>query len=105
MVRLIDMQDNLSKAPLASRAQQVQQTTPEMAHRQVSQELAQQRLQDQSRPLPAEEADHVELHPDEGEQQQGQEREEKKDRVDDTEEKSISAAGEDEDSSHIDIVA
>ncbi len=105
MVRPIDLQDNLSKAPLASRAQQVQQTASEMAHRQVDQELAQQRLQDQSRPLPTEETDRVELHPDEGEKQQNQEQEEKKDRADDTAEKSTPPAGEDEDSSHIDIVA
>jgi hypothetical protein len=64
MVRPIDLQDNLSKAPLASRAQHVQQSAPEMAHRHAAQTAAQQQVVDLSRSLPAEAGDRAEFHRD-----------------------------------------
>jgi len=104
MVRPIDIQDNLSKAPLASRAQQIQQTTPEMAHRQVNRELAEQQVVDQGRPLPSEEADRVELHPDDGKDQSP--RQDSRQKAEDEVEEERDAMGDKEgDSSHIDIVA
>jgi hypothetical protein len=64
MVRPVDMQDNYSKAPLAGRQHHIQQTSPEIAQRQAAQQAAQQHLVNQSRPLPTEGRDHVELHRD-----------------------------------------
>ncbi len=64
MVRPIDLQDNLSKAPLAGRAQHVQQSAPEMAHRHAAQAAAQQQVVDLSRSLPAEAGDRAEFHHD-----------------------------------------
>lgn len=62
MVRPVDMQDNYSKAPLAGREQHIQQTSPQNAQRQAAQQQLQQHQLDQTRPLPAEERDAVELH-------------------------------------------
>ena len=104
MVRPIDLQDNLSKAPLASRTQQIQQITPEMAHRQVTRELAEQQLVDQGRPLPSEEADRVELHPDD-EKDQPRRQNSSRQAEDEVEEERDAAVDSEGDSSHIDIVA
>ena len=76
MVRPVDLQDNLSKAPLASRLQQVQQVSPDIAQRQLSEGLKQQHLSAQRRPSPAEPGDQVELHFDENGSQGQQEAEE-----------------------------
>ena len=105
MVRPVDLQDNFSKAPAASRAQQIQQANPEMAHRQTSQDMAQQHVQDQNRPLPAEETDQVSLRSDEDEGKQGRNRHSGKRKPE--EESSGESAGdtEGENTSHIDIVA
>ena len=56
MVRPIDMQDNLSKAPLASRVQGLQQGAAEMAQRQAAIESRQQHALDQTRTTPTAEA-------------------------------------------------
>lgn len=48
-MRPIDLQDNLSKAPLAGREQQIQQASSDLGQRQVAQELAQQHVVDHSR--------------------------------------------------------
>ena len=74
MVRPVDMQDNYSKAPLAGRQQHIQQTSPEITRRQVAQQQAQQHLVDQTRPMPAEGRDEVELHLDEEREQDQQRR-------------------------------
>ena len=74
MVRPIDLQDNLSKAPLASRAQQVQQNNPDMAQRQSTQELAQQHADDPARTLPADESKAAELNADQGQEKLPQRR-------------------------------
>ncbi|MEW6754760.1 MAG: hypothetical protein AB1505_27835 [Candidatus Latescibacterota bacterium] len=69
MVRPVDLQDNLSKAPLAGRLQHLQQDGPEMAHRQAVRTLAQQQRADLSRPVPSGQSDGVALHPDHGRQE------------------------------------
>lgn len=74
MVRPVDMQDNYSKAPLAGRQQHIQQPSPEITQRQAAQQLVQQHLADQTRPLPAAERDEVELHLGEEREQDQQRR-------------------------------
>lgn len=101
MVRPIDLQDNLSKAPLASRLQQVQQSAPEMAHRQTGQVLAQQQIVDRSRPLPAPEAERPEVHPEGGRRQTLNRRRRRRPLP----EAAPAAPPEEGDLSHLDIVA
>jgi hypothetical protein len=104
VVRPIDLQDNLSKAPLAGRLQQIQQDTAEMAHRQVARETAQQQVADRSRPLPADESRRSEVHPDGGgKESRGKKR--GKQRKDTSQKASESAADKGGDTHHIDIVA
>ncbi|MBD04242.1 MAG: hypothetical protein CME24_07855 [Gemmatimonadetes bacterium] len=55
-MRPIDLQDNLSKAPLASREQQIQQSSPDQAQRNGAMRLADERALDQARPVPTEES-------------------------------------------------
>ncbi len=75
MVRPIDLQDNLSKAPLASRVQHVRQSAPETAQRHAGQLAAAQQVVDQSRSMPAEPGDRAELHRDDhAEQDSGRRR-------------------------------
>ena len=108
MVRPVDLQDNFSKAPAASRAQNVQQVNPEMAHRNTSQEMARQQILDQSRTLPAEESGHPLLQPDEQKGEQRRNRQDAKRNPKAVAEESSEEsgnAGEDEDTSHIDILA
>ena len=105
MVRPVDLQDNFSKAPLASRAQQVQQANPEMAQRQGAQELAEQHAQDQARTLPAEEGKAPELHADQRREELPQRRRRReRERREETEDESAPRSKSD-DSSFIDIVA
>ncbi len=77
MVRPVDLQDNLSKAPIASSLQHVQQTSPAAAQRQAAQHLAQEHTLDHSRTRPAEPRDEVELHLD-GREESGRRREKRK---------------------------
>lgn len=72
MVRPVDLQDNFSKAPIASSLQHIQQTSPEVAQRQAAQQLAQQHILDHSRTRPAEPRDEVELRLPGREEQPGQ---------------------------------
>ena len=57
MVRPIDLQDNLSKAPLAGREQQIQQSVADQGQRQGAQALNREHLLDQSRTLASAESD------------------------------------------------
>ena len=56
----IDLQDNFSKAPLASRQQQIQQSAADFAQRSAAMEDEAERILDHSRPAPAEELDPAE---------------------------------------------
>ena len=60
MVRPIDLQDNFSKAPLAGREQQIQQSSADLGQRALARELEQQHQLDQSRPVPTDETDATE---------------------------------------------
>ena len=57
MASPVELQDNLSKAPLAAREQQIQQSTSELGQRHVAQALEQARILDHSRTRGMEEAD------------------------------------------------
>ena len=108
MVRPVDLQDNFSKAPAASRAQNVQQVNPEMAHRNTTQEMARQQILDQSRTVPAEENGQTLLHPDEQKGEQRRSRQDAKRKPREVAEESSgesAGAAENEDTSHIDILA
>lgn len=61
MLRPVDMQDNYSKAPLAGRQQHIQQASPEIAQRQAAAQQARQHQLDQTRALPADARDEVQL--------------------------------------------
>jgi hypothetical protein len=61
MVRPVNLQDNFSKAPLASREQHIQQTRPEMAQRQLGQDQANEQVVNQSRPQPTQESGQAQL--------------------------------------------
>ncbi|MBT3345146.1 MAG: hypothetical protein HN712_05860 [Gemmatimonadetes bacterium] len=56
-MRPIDLQDNLSKAPLASRAQQIQQNSADQAQRQGALRLNDEHAHDQTRTKPTDDAD------------------------------------------------
>lgn len=72
MVRPIDLQDNLSKAPLAGREQQIQQSSADLAQRQLSQALNQEHILDQSRTRPSAATDATENRVDDREARRGQ---------------------------------
>ena len=55
MVRPIEIQDNLSKAPFAAREQHLQQANAQAAQQQVDAEVTEVRVLDQSRPVPLDE--------------------------------------------------
>lgn len=103
MVRPVEMQDNYSKAPLASRQQHIQQTSPEIAQRLAAQQQAQQHLVDQSRPVPTEGRDEVELHLEEDRDQQQQRR--RKRQADAAPEDDLPPAARPAGTSHIDLTA
>ena len=54
MVQPVELQDNLSKAPLAAREQHLQQTRPDLAQQAITQEAAQEYILDHSRTRPTE---------------------------------------------------
>ena len=103
MVRPVDMQDNYSKAPLAGRQQHIQQTSPEIAQRQAAQQQVQQHLVDQTRPMPAEGRDAVELHLEEEREQEQRRR--RKRQPDPTREDDTPPAPGPTGTSHIDLTA
>jgi len=72
MVRPIDLQDNLSKAPLAGREQQIQQSSADLAQRQASQALNREHILDQSRTRPSAASDAAENRVDDREGRPGQ---------------------------------
>lgn len=74
-MRPIDLQDNLSKAPLAGREQNIQQAASDQAQRSGAQELNREHALNQTRPTEAEEADGADNRVDDksgGAGQQGQ---------------------------------
>tara|TARA_Y100000588_G_scaffold360135_1_gene419711 strand:- start:305 stop:622 length:318 start_codon:yes stop_codon:yes gene_type:complete len=105
MVRPVDLQDNLSKAPLASRAQQVQQDNPEMAQRQSAQELAQQHIEDRARTLPADEGKEAEMHPDQGQGNLSQRRRRRQNKKEEEKQVEPTETNKSDDSSAIDLIA
>ena len=56
-MRSIDLQDNLSKAPLAGREQNIQQASSELGSRHGARELDQQHILDHTRTRPSDDAD------------------------------------------------
>ncbi len=74
-MRPIDLQDNMSKAPLAGREQAIHQSSADLGQRHGAQELNRQHLLDQTRTAAAAEADdaenNVDDHPDSGRGSQG----------------------------------
>jgi len=105
VVRPIDLQDNFSKAPGASKVQQAQQANPEMAHRNTAAAMAQQQIVDQSRTQPGEEADGAELNPEDSGRDQGSERHSAKEREKKETQSHPLGPPQGEDSSEIDVVA
>ncbi len=61
MVRPIEIQDNLSKAPFAAREQHLQQANAQAAQQQVDAEVAEVRVLDQSRAVPLDETSPAQL--------------------------------------------
>ncbi len=100
MVKPVDFQDNLSKAPLASRLQHNQNEAHENAQRLAAQAAEREQKLDQSRTQPTKESDQVELHPDEKE-----DRRERKKRESSRAEDETPEAADDSEFSGIDIVA
>lgn len=72
MVRPIHMQDNLSKAPLAGREQQILQSSSDLAQRQLALTLNRQHLLDQSRARPTAASDAADNRVDDREERRGQ---------------------------------
>lgn len=109
MVRPVDLQDNLSKAPLAGRLQQLQQDAPEMALRQANRVVADQQRADQTRPVPSGQTEGLALRPDGRKQQLRGRRGKRPRRVLDAPAPGNSgdrgAAQPEGDTSHIDIIA
>ena len=70
-VRPIHLQDILSKAPLASREQQIQQASADLAQRQVAGALNQQHVLDASRTRPATAPDAADHRVDDREESRG----------------------------------
>ena len=105
MVRPIDLQDNLSKAPLASRAQQVQQGAAETAQRQAAIEGRQQHALDQTRTTPTAETEGRQVNPDaDTDRRQQQQRRRREVAESEADTKEDEPYGRDHDG-HIDIVA
>ena len=102
MVRPVDMQDNYSKAPLAGRQQHIQQVSPEIAQRQAALQQARQHQLDQTRALPTDNRDEVELQTDD--QRQEQRRRRRRQPVSDQEDATPPGPGP-AGSSHIDLTA
>jgi hypothetical protein len=98
------MQDNYSKAPIAGRQQHIQQTSPEIAQRLAAQQTTQQHLVDQSRAVPAEGRDEVELHLDER-PAPDQRRRRRRQPDPAQEDEGTSSAPESEGATHIDLTA
>jgi len=77
-MRSIDLQDNMSKAPLASREQQIQQSNADQGQRQVAIRLDEEHAHDQTRPVPTERMDgpenRVDRETDDGRRQQQSQR-------------------------------
>ena len=73
-MRSIDLQDNMSKAPLASREQQIQQSNSDQGQRLAAMRLDEEHARDQTRPVPTEQSDgpenRVDRETDEGRPQQ-----------------------------------
>jgi len=105
VVRPIDLQDNFSKAPGASKAQQAQQANPEMAHRNTAAEMAQQQIVDQSRTAPAQENDRAEMNPDDTGKEQSRKGKANKVRSKKEEVPAVIGPPKGDDSSEIDVVA
>ena len=57
MASPVELQDNLSKAPLAARQQQIQQSSPELGQRHAARALEQEHVLDQSRTRGMEQGD------------------------------------------------
>ncbi len=57
MVRPIDLQDNFSKAPLAGREQQIQQSSADLGQRALARELDEQHQLDKTRSAATDETD------------------------------------------------
>ena len=72
MVRPIHIQDNLSKAPLAGREQQIQQAIADQGQRHGAQALNREHLLDQSRTQASAESDRADNRVDDHEEQRGE---------------------------------
>ena len=72
MAGQIHLQDNLSKAPLVGREQNIQQASADLAQRQASQALDQERVLDQSRAHPSGATDTAENRVDRRQERRGQ---------------------------------
>ena len=70
MVRPIDLQDNMSKAPLAAREQAIQQSSAEIGQRSAAVQAETERILDQSRTIPTQELDPQENRVDDHERNQ-----------------------------------
>ncbi len=77
-IRPIDLQDNLSKAPLAAREQHIQQTRPDQAQHQIARQQNQEHLHDQSRVRASEETDASENRVDDRDRRQEQQRQKRR---------------------------
>ena len=70
----VELQDNLSKAPLAAREQHIQQAASELGHRHAARALEQEHLLDQSRARGMEEGDAADNRVDDREGREGSRR-------------------------------
>jgi hypothetical protein len=77
-IRPIDLQDNLSKEPLAAREQHIQQTRPEMAQHNIARQQNQEHAHDHSRVRASEETDATENRVDDHDRRQQQQRRERR---------------------------
>lgn len=71
MLRPTDLQDNFSKAPMAAREQHVQQTRPDQAQHNIARQQDQERVLDNSRISPKENAEPSENRVDDRQGSQG----------------------------------
>ena len=71
MLRPTDLQDNFSKAPMAAREQHVQQTRPDQAQHNIARQQDQERVLDNSRIRPKENAEPSENRVDDRQESQG----------------------------------
>ncbi len=72
-MRPIDLQDNLSKATLASREQQIQQNSADQGQRQGAMRLDDEHALDQTRTVPMDDTDGAENRVDRDSEEQSQE--------------------------------